>query len=202
MSVATTRIVIFAKAPVRGKVKTRLVPALGVAGAALLAQRMLADTVDRALAAGLANTELCASPHPEDPQWAGHLPAGVRLANQGEGDLGRRLAAAATRVIDAGERVLLIGTDCPELDSTRLRGAAAQLDRHDAVILPAHDGGYVLLGLARTDPSLFADIAWSTSTVAETTIARIRTLGWSLYIGDTLSDIDEPADLDRVQALP
>ena len=201
MSAATTRIVIFAKAPVPGKVKTRLVPALGEVGAALLAKRMLADTVDRALAAGLANTELCASPHPADPQWAGHLPAGVRLADQGEGDLGRRLAAAATRAIDGGERVLLIGTDCPELDGPRLSGAAAQLDRHDAVIFPARDGGYVLLGLARTHPSLFADIAWSTSTVAETTIARIRTLGWSLYIGDTLSDIDEPADLERAQAL-
>ncbi len=202
MSAATTRIVIFAKAPVPGKVKTRLVPALGEVGAALLAQRMLADTVDRALAAAPADVELCASPHPADPQWAGHLPVGVRLADQGEGNLGQRLAAAATRVIDGGERVLLIGTDCPELDGSRLRGAAAQLDRHDAVIFPARDGGYVLLGLARTDASLFADIAWSTSTVAETTIARIRALGWSLHIGDTMSDIDEPADLDRARALP
>ena len=202
MSAATTRIVIFAKAPVPGKVKTRLVPALGEVGAALLAKRMLADTVDRALAAGLANTELCASPHPADPQWAGHLPTGVRLADQGEGNLGQRLAAAAARVIDGGELVLLIGTDCPDLDGARLREAAALLDRHDAVIFPAHDGGYVLLGLGRTDPSLFADIAWSTSSVAATTIARIRTLGWSLYIGDPLSDIDEPADLDRAQALP
>ena len=100
MSAATTRIVIFAKAPVPGKVKTRLVPALGEVGAALLAERMLAATIDSALAAGLANTELCASPHPADPQWAGHLPAGVRLADQGEGNLGQRLAAAATRVID------------------------------------------------------------------------------------------------------
>ena len=64
-----------------------------------------------------------------------------------------------------------------------------------AVIHAARDGGYVLLGLARTDPSLFDDIAWSTDTVAATTIARIRALGWSLFVGDTLSDIDEPADL-------
>ena len=202
MSAATTRIVIFAKAPVPGKVKTRLVPALGEEGAALLAQRMLADTVDRALAAALANVELCAAPRPADPQWAGHLPAGVGLTDQGEGDLGQRLAAAAKRVLDGGERVLLIGTDCPELDSARLNDAAAALDRHDAVIIPATDGGYVLLGLARTDPSLFGDIAWSTGTVAETTIARIRTLGWSLCVGEPLSDIDEPADLERAKALP
>ncbi len=202
MSAVTTRIVIFAKAPVPGKVKTRLVSALGEQGAALLAQQMLADTIDRALAAGLANCELCATPHPADLQWTGHLPTGVRLTDQGEGDLGQRLAAAATRVLNGGERVLLIGTDCPELGSARLNEAAAALDRHDAVIIPATDGGYVLLGLSRTDPSLFADIAWSTDTVAETTIARIGRLGWSLSIGEPLSDIDEPSDLQRAQALP
>ncbi|WP_294007700.1 TIGR04282 family arsenosugar biosynthesis glycosyltransferase [Sphingomonas sp.] len=191
-----TRIVILAKAPVPGRVKTRLIPALGGAGAARLAQRMLADTVAHALAAGLATPELCATPHPDDCAWAGHLPAGVRLADQGPGDLGQRLAAAAKRVIDGGERILLIGTDCPELDGKRLGEAAAHLESHDAMIHPARDGGYVLLGLARTDPSLFGDIAWSTDTVAATTIARIEALGWSLFVGDILSDVDEPADLD------
>ena len=99
------------------------------------------------------------------------------------------------RVIQSGERVLLIGTDCPALSARRLGEAAAQLDNHDAVIHPARDGGYVLLGLARTDPSLFSGIAWSTDTVAAATIARIGALGWSLFVGDTLTDIDEPADL-------
>ena len=195
---AATRIVIFAKAPVPGSVKTRLIPALGEDGAAELAQRMLADTVAHALAAGLGPPELCATPHPDDPAWAGHLPAGVKLSDQGPGDLGQRLAAAAKRVIDGGERILLIGTDCPALDARRLQEAAAQLDRHDAVIHPALDGGYVLLGLKRTDTSIFGDIAWSTRTVAATTIARIAALGWSLYVGETLQDVDEPADLGAV----
>lgn len=200
MNAAATRIVVFAKAPVPGSVKTRLIPVLGEAGTARLAQRMLADTIDHARATGLATIELCATPHPDDPQWVGHLPAGVQLSDQGPGDLGQRLAAAAGRVIEGGERVLLIGTDCPELDAKRMVEAAAQLDRHDAVIYPARDGGYVLLGLVRSDPSLFADIAWSTDAVATTTIARIRALGWSLYVGDTLSDIDEPADLVAARA--
>ena len=195
-----TRIVIFAKAPVPGRVKTRLIPLLGEVGAARLAQRMLADTVENALAAGLATPELCATPHPDDSAWLGHLPAGVRLSDQGPGDLGQRLAAAAKRVIDCGERILLIGTDCPELDGKRLGEAAFRLESHDAMIHPARDGGYVLLGLARTDPSLFEDIAWSTNTVAATTIARVRALGWSLFVGDILSDIDEPADLDAARA--
>ncbi len=194
-NVVPTRIVIFAKAPVPGRVKTRLIPVLGDAGAARLAQRMLIDTVDHALGAELASTELCATPHPDDPQWTGHLPADVQLSDQGPGDLGQRLSAAAQRAIDGGERVLLIGTDCPELDSKRIADAAAQLECHDSMILPARDGGYVLLGLARTDPLLFSDVAWGTDTVAATTIARIRALDWSLFVGETLSDIDEPADL-------
>ena len=196
MTTAATRIVIFAKAPVPGRVKTRLIPILGEEGSARLAQRMLADTVANAQAAGLAPPELCATPHSDDPSWAGHLPVGMQLSDQGPGNLGERLAAAAKRVIDGGERILLIGTDCPELDGKRLGEAAAQLDLHDAVIHPALDGGYVLLGLTRTDASLFDDIAWSTDAVAATTIARIRALGWSLFVGETLSDIDEPADLD------
>ena len=195
-----TRIVIFAKAPVPGSVKTRLIPLLGEAGAARLAQRMLADTVENALAAGLATPELCATPHPDDSAWLGHLPAGVRLSDQGPGDLGQRLAAAAKRVIDCDERILLIGTDCPELDGKRLGEAAFRLESHDAMIHPARDGGYVLLGLARTDPSLFEDIAWSTNTVAATTIARIEALGWSLFVGDVLSDIDDPVDFDAARA--
>ena len=195
MSAVATRIVIFAKAPVPGTVKTRLIPTLGEEGAAQLARRMLRDTVNQAKAAGLGTPELCATPHPDDPAWAESLPGGVRTSDQGPGDRGERLAAAARRVIDDGERVLLIGTDCPALDSGGLREAAGQLERHDAVIYPARDGGYVLLGLARTDASLFSDIAWSTDSVAATTIARIAALGWSLFVGETLRDIDEPADL-------
>jgi len=200
MSGMATRIVIFAKAPVPGNVKTRLIPVLGEVGAARLAQRMIADTVEHALAAGLATPELCATPPPDDSAWAGHLPTGVRLSDQGPGDLGQRLAAAAKRVIDDGERILLIGTDCPELDGKRLGEAASKLESYDAMIHPARDGGYVLLGLARTDPSIFDDIAWSTDAVAATTIARIEALGWSLFVGDILSDIDQPADLDAARA--
>ena len=126
---AATRIVIFAKAPVPGRVKTRLIPVLGDLGAAKLAQRMLADIIALALAARLGPIELCATPHPDPPSWAGHLPTGVTLTDQGPGDLGQRLAAAAKRVIDGGERILLIGTDCPALDPKRLREAAALLER-------------------------------------------------------------------------
>jgi uncharacterized protein len=197
-----TRIVIFAKAPVPGMVKTRLIPALGEIGAARLAHRMLLATIAEAEAARLAIPELCATPHPYNPEWQPFLPkAEIRYTDQGEGDLGERLARAARRVTLLGENILLIGTDCPALDRHRLRAAAEALLAHDAVIHPTLDGGYALLGLRRFDPSLFADIAWSGPTVAGDTIARIEALGWSLARGETLRDIDDPDDLEAAKAL-
>ena len=189
------RILIFAKAPRPGRAKTRLIPALGAEGAAALAAQMLERTVAEALAAGVGPVELCADPGPGSPEWEGLLPVGIGASAQGDGDLGARMGRAAQRAIDRGERVLLIGTDCPGLDRTRLRAAAGALEDHDAVLHPAEDGGYALLGLIRFDLSLFEDVAWSTADVAETTVARIRALGWPLHVGETLRDIDEPADL-------
>lgn len=192
----SARIIIFAKAPVAGRVKTRLIPLLGAEGAADLARTMLAHTIEEALAAGLGQPEICADPDPADETWQGSLPhRGVRLSAQGAGDLGERLARAAERVITEQGSVLLIGTDCPALNRDRLRAAAAELRRHDAVIVPAEDGGYVALGLRRYDRSLFSAIRWSTPSVARDTIARIEALGWSLARRPALRDIDTPADL-------
>jgi uncharacterized protein len=192
-----TRIIVFAKAPVPGRVKTRLIPALGEVGAARLAHKMLLDTIEEAFAANLSIPELCAEPHPLDESWSGFLPARhMRVTAQGEGDLGERLARAAKRTALLGENALLIGTDCPGLDRERLRAAALALEDHDAVLHPAEDGGYALLGLRRFDPSLFEGISWSTDRVAAETIARIEALGWTLHVGDTLRDVDEPGDLE------
>jgi hypothetical protein len=186
-----TRIVVFAKQPAPGRVKTRLIPALGPEGAARLAAEMLERTIAEALATGL-EVELCGDPDPT--LWhAGK----VHLSCQGEGHLGARLARAAERVLER-KAVLLIGADCPVLDRARLRAAAEALATHDAVLHPAADGGYVLLGLSRFDRSIFEGIAWSTPTVAADTIARIAALGWSLDLRETLRDVDEPADLGLV----
>jgi rSAM/selenodomain-associated transferase 1 len=189
-----TRIVIFAKAPVPGRVKTRLIPALGAEGAARLAREMLEHTLEEALATGLA-VELCGEP--DASEWHERR-LGLSLAAQGGGDLGERLARAAQRVL-AEEMVLLIGGDCPELDRGRLRVAAEALEDRDAVLHPAHDGGYALLGLRRFDRSLFGGIAWSTGAVAEQTIRKIEALHWSLRVGKTLRDIDEPSDLHHLR---
>lgn len=190
------RIVIFAKAPLPGFAKTRLIPALGAQGAADLARRLLARTLKQALAAKVGPVELCVSPSAADPGWQ-EFPAAtaVQWTHQGEGDLGTRMARAARRVLDAGESVLLIGTDCPALDATQLKQAASALQHSDATLVPAFDGGYVLLGLNRFHLSLFSGIAWSTDRVAAETMSRLSALDWSVQSHPAMHDIDEPVDL-------
>lgn len=193
------RILVLAKAPVPGQAKTRLIPALGPAGAASLARRMLDHVLEQAILAGVGPVELCASPAPSAPAWAGIvLPTGVETSVQGDGDLGARMARACVRAMTRNRRLLLIGSDCPALNAARLCDAAAALETHDAVIHPADDGGYTLLGLNRFHPSLFADMPWSTSAVAELTLARMQALAWRVCVADALPDIDVPADLNRL----
>ena len=198
-----TRIVIFAKAPQPGSVKTRLMPALGADGAATLARRLLAHMLSQALAADVGKVELCMSPAPTDPAWQGiAIDSAVKQTAQSGGDLGARMARAVKRVTGqiqpAGTSVLLIGTDCPALTAPLLKLSALQLETHDAVLLPAHDGGYVLLGLKSPCPELFEKMAWSTSVVASETMRRMGTLNMRVWQGPKLHDIDEPADLQHV----
>lgn len=194
-----TRIIVFAKAPVAGFAKTRLIPLLGPTGAAKLARRMLHQTLTSAVDAAIGSVELCVTPAITSPAWLGvDITQGVEISAQGDGDLGARLAHAAQRALERDESVLLIGSDCVEMNEPLLREAADSLKHKDAVIYPAADGGYALLGLARFHASLFMDIAWSTDSVASETIGRIAQLGWSLQVGALLHDVDEPADLKRV----
>lgn len=194
------RLVVFAKAPQPSMVKTRLIPALGAQGAADLARRMLLHTLEQALAAGVGTVELCMSPAPGAPVWAGvALPAGVECTDQGEGDLGQRMARTVDRITTTlAQPVLLMGTDCPALSAAHIAHAAQQLQQHDAVIIPVADGGYVLIGLHASCPTVFTEMAWSTSVVAGETLRRMAVRNWSVWAGPLLHDIDEPADLVHV----
>ena len=190
-----SRLVIFAKAPQAGLAKTRLIPALGAAGAADLARQMLARTLAQALATG-AQVELCMSPAAGDPTWRGvALPGTVKLTAQGDGDLGERMNRAMNRALTQQAAVLLMGSDCPALSAGHMAEAAAQLKHHDAVLIPAADGGYVLIGLKAPCPSVFAPMAWSTSVVAAETRQRLIALKKRVWLGPTLHDIDDAADL-------
>jgi len=196
-----TRVVVFAKAPQPGVAKTRLIPALGAQGAASLARRMLAHTLKQALAAKLP-VELCMSPGPEDPLWADvAIPDTIERSAQGDGDLGQRMARTVERVSAShGENAILIGTDCPSLIVARLTEAVRMLAQHDMVILPASDGGYVLIGMKKPCPEIFTNMPWGTSAVAALTLGRLSKLGMRVWQGQTMHDIDEPADLVHLPA--
>jgi uncharacterized protein len=203
------RIVVFAKAPVAGYAKTRLIPALGADAAAALARRLLEHAVGQALEAGLGPVELCAAPDTRHPVLQALAANGqVALSGQGEGDLGERMARAFARGLSlesAGAasstpqgtrpRMLLIGTDAPGVDAHYLRTAAAALSHHDAVFGPALDGGYTLVGLRQATPELFVQMPWSTAQVMGETRRRLGQLGLLHAELPALSDIDEPADL-------
>ncbi|MBL0418736.1 TIGR04282 family arsenosugar biosynthesis glycosyltransferase [Ramlibacter sp. AW1] len=189
-------LVIFAKAPVAGLAKTRLIPALGAHGAAALAGRMLAHAVRVGAAAGLDSLEICAAPDASHPVFGRLAHAhGLALSVQGDGDLGARMHRAFTRVLAARRGALLVGTDAPALDADMLAGARAALHTHDAVFVPALDGGYALVGLRAPQPALFEQMAWSTSTVMAGTRERLRAAGLRWAELPAVADVDEPADL-------
>jgi rSAM/selenodomain-associated transferase 1 len=189
-------IIVMAKAPVAGLAKTRLAPALGLDGAARLADRMLAHALQSALGAALGPVELCAAPDRHHPAFAPHLVRPTLLsADQCAGDIGRRMQHALQRWLDQGRRAVLIGTDAPALDAAMLRRAAAMLEHADAVFVPALDGGYVLVGLSRPLPFIFDDMAWSVATVMAETRRRLHAAGVLHAELEPVADIDTPQDL-------
>jgi len=191
-------IIIFAKFPARGMAKTRLQPALGLEGASLIAKQLLLHSVEQALATGF-SVELCVSPAPNDLCWQTlGLPESLQWSAQANDDLGLRMLAASQQGLYKFKQVVLIGTDCPSLTPIRIQEAVQQLEQSDTVMIPASDGGYVLLGFKQVDASLFSDIEWSTASVAAVTRQRIKALSWTLALLDPLHDIDEPADLKHL----
>lgn len=195
------QVAVLAKAPLPGLAKTRLMPALGAGGAARLQRQFTRAAVQTALAAGLGPVTIWCTPHAKHRLFrALHKTTGATCLVQAHGSLGDRMLTAF-RLHCAHGPLLLIGTDCPPLTPEHLRKAAdALLDGDDAVFYPAEDGGYVLVGLRRPQPALFADVAWSTDAVMAQTRRRARTLGLRVREFETLWDVDVPADLGRWRA--
>ncbi|MGI8944205.1 MAG: TIGR04282 family arsenosugar biosynthesis glycosyltransferase [Qipengyuania sp.] len=177
---------IFARWPEPGQVKTRLIPALGAEGAAALYRRMLRETVREARDSGLSVSLRTTGAEPE--RFSQLLGGEFAIEDQGEGDLGARMARVAPPAI-------LVGSDCPELTAALIRRAAGALERAPAVIGPAHDGGYYLLGLARPMPFLFHAMEWSTGGVFEEAMRRFERHGVAPVVLPRLRDIDTPDDL-------
>jgi rSAM/selenodomain-associated transferase 1 len=126
---------------------------------------------------------------------------GVDLFQQCAGDLGQRLYHAFNDALTRSENVVVIGTDCPYLTPDIIEQAFHSLDTHDAVIGPAEDGGYVLLGLKNSQLSLFEHIQWGTDQVLKQTVMRIHAASLSLTHLAPMSDIDRPEDFLRLEAL-
>lgn len=189
-------VIVMAKAPLAGFAKTRLIPALGAPGAAALAERLLDSAVAQALAAALGPVDLCCAPDSRHAAFERLTSSpGMERSQQGEGDLGARMSRALDRWLAREGRALLIGTDAPALDAAMLKRAADALGSVDAVFIPAHDGGYALVGLRCPAPSLFDGMRWSTSTVMACTRERVAAAGLRHAELPAVADIDEPADL-------
>ena len=210
MSSEPFHIAIMAKAPVPGLAKTRLAPALGAAGAAALAERLLRHAVAQAAGAAPGRVTLWAAPDATHPVFADLAQQhGLTLAVQpATPDLGARMAAVFAHGFSAASRpLLLMGSDIPALSSHALQQAAAALQQHAVVFVPALDGGYALVGLRHDaelhqpglHAALFEHMVWSTARVMAQTRERLAALGVMAGVMaaelPAVPDIDEPADL-------
>lgn len=190
------RFLVFAKAPEPGQAKTRLIPLLGAEGAARLQARLTRRALNTALAADIGRVALWCAPDAGHPFFAAlGAELGVTLRSQCGGDLGAKMSLAAALALADGHHALILGTDCPLLAPPHLRQALASLrDGQDAVLIPAEDGGYVLLGLARAASALFDGISWGTGQVLAQTCERLDRLGWRFATLAALPDLDRPED--------
>ncbi len=201
-AVTDTRILVFARAPEPGAAKTRLIPLLGAGRAAAL-QRLLIDrALSTALAARVGPVELWCAPSAQHPQLAQCAARhGVGAASQCDGDLGARMLHAAVTALAITPHVIMIGADCPALTAADLqRVAAALASDFDAVLIPAEDGGYVLIALKWWDARLFDGIAWGSDSVMAATRERLDGLGWRWCELAPSWDVDRPADFARLAA--
>lgn len=194
------QVAVFAKAPIPGFAKTRLIPLLGPEGAAGCHAQMVRRALTIASASG-ATPSLWRAGDAAHPFWAEMGDSfGCPQYPQTGDDLGARMAHALCALHHHQHPVVLIGSDCPALTADHLRSAVAALAAHDHVFVPAEDGGYVLVGTRRPDPALFSAIDWGTDRVMAQTRARLRALGCDACELPMLWDLDDAADWHRARA--
>ncbi|MBI3247164.1 MAG: TIGR04282 family arsenosugar biosynthesis glycosyltransferase [Deltaproteobacteria bacterium] len=197
----TNAVIVFAKAPVVGQVKTRLCPPLALAEAADLARCFLIDSVARACALPQVQVCLAFTPAESESLFRELLPFPLRYFLQRGASLGEREMHAFADVFAAGfSGAVLIGSDIPTLPSAHLQEAFAHLaePENDVVIGPSLDGGYYLIGARGLHPALFENIHWSTASVLEETLAQARRAGLRVAHVPTWYDVDEQADLQKL----
>jgi len=187
------RPIIFCKAPIAGKVKTRLQPEFTPEQAANTHAAMATCVIERALRL---------FPHlwiaADDPYHPFFQQFNASILPQGKGDLGLRMSRLAERAVAYGAQgVLLLGADSPHMSVARLHCAVRLLRRYDVVLGPVEDGGYDLLAMRGHAEGLFQGIAWGTSTVLNNTMKRASELGLSYLCMSMGFDVDIPEDVAR-----
>ncbi|MGH9318144.1 MAG: TIGR04282 family arsenosugar biosynthesis glycosyltransferase [Thermoanaerobaculia bacterium] len=197
------RLVLFARAPRAGEVKTRLAPLLTEQGAARLYRAFLEDAARAYVEPGAWDAVLAADPDAADPVFVELFGAPWRRESQASGDLGVRLASAFEREFSRGApRVLAVGSDHPALPRRLLEEAFGLLARGcQAAVIPAEDGGYCAIGLAPGAGfrEIFRDIPWSSSSVLDLTLERIRSARLHLALLPAVYDVDRPEDIGRLR---
>jgi rSAM/selenodomain-associated transferase 2/rSAM/selenodomain-associated transferase 1 len=190
-------LVIFTRYPTPGAAKTRLIPAVGAPGAAFIHRQMTEHTLDRArdLQEQVPVTISVHFDGSDRQQMAEWLGRDLVYQSQGDGDLGVRMDRSIATACQSAERVVLIGTDCPQLTAEILAQAFELLLERDLVLGAALDGGYYLIGMRQPQSELFVGVDWGTDRVLQQTIAIANRLNLSLGYLPTLTDIDRPEDL-------
>lgn len=183
-------ICVFAKPPVPGSVKTRLAAALGPAGAAELARAFLDDTLAAVRALPWAQVALATTEEMESE---------VPVLLQGEGDLGARIERVLRQALAAAPFAIAIGADAPALPNRLLEAARTALDRGGAVVGPADDGGFYLLGVRSCPPGLLEGLPWGGAETFARTVERLASRGMRVEVLEPWFDVDRPEDLDRLR---
>ena len=194
-------LVIFAKAPIEGQVKTRLCPPLTPAQAAELARCFLIDTVERACTFPEVQVYIAFTPADSENVFRALLSFPVHYLPQRGDSLGKRELNIFLDLQQRGaSRIVLIGSDIPTLPSAHIKEAFTLLEdsQYDAVFNPTDDGGYCLIGMREPHSALFEGIAWSTSTVMAETLSRARKHSLNVELVPAWYDVDDHAGLSRL----
>lgn len=196
------RIVLFAREPVEGRVKTRLEPVLGRQGALAMHCELTRYMIHMVGQSGLAELELSVDGNP-DHGWFRQCAAELRRYAQQGDHLGERMRRAAKQVLAEREMVILLGADCVSVDADYLQSALRELEAGTDVVLgPAEDGGYVLLGLRRSDLSIFDALPWGSAEVLDLTRKKLQAQAIEWKELAPRWDVDRPADIERLSVLP
>ncbi|WP_103665016.1 TIGR04282 family arsenosugar biosynthesis glycosyltransferase [Gracilimonas amylolytica] len=188
-------LLIFVKNPVKGRVKTRLAKAVGETKALHVYQELLKITKRVTSLLPVDKQVWYSDAIVKDDLWDEER--FTKYKQKGE-DLGIRMSAAFQQAFEHSyKKVVIIGSDCPDLNATHLKKAFQALDTHDVVIGPAEDGGYYLLGMTHFIPTLFEGITWSEATVFDQTIHKLRSRAKTWHVLPVLNDIDDINDLKR-----